>query len=204
MAAFPFCFADEPFDDFQRDERVLVVWSDSIDTIVPTCHDFEDRLIKLLWRSRRQTSGSHATSLSSRPASVNGECLIHRLCPSVVTRPEYMRPLKGRHLLKVKCSAISGVLYYAGVPFDFQSVHSTTFTLRLLGTIPLSRFALNPPSTYLAFLTVAFALVFVSQQPTGIFPWRATSNHSPYFLSPVLTVHSRLPQSLSRATQPNT
>ncbi|KAM5542549.1 hypothetical protein V8D89_004008 [Ganoderma adspersum] len=54
---------------FIRDERVLVVWSDSIDTIVPTCHDFEDRLIKLLWRSRGAIS--HATSLSSRPASVN-------------------------------------------------------------------------------------------------------------------------------------
>ena len=84
VTTFYFCLTNKLLDDFQRDERVLVVWSDSIDTIVPTCHDFEDRLIKLLWRSRRQTSGSHATSLSSRPASVNGECLMHRLCPSVV------------------------------------------------------------------------------------------------------------------------
>ncbi|SJL15580.1 uncharacterized protein ARMOST_19081 [Armillaria ostoyae] len=37
---------------FIRDERVLVVFTSSLDTIVPTCKDFEDRLIKLLWRSR--------------------------------------------------------------------------------------------------------------------------------------------------------
>ncbi|PBK61701.1 hypothetical protein ARMSODRAFT_1025432 [Armillaria solidipes] len=37
---------------FIRDERVLVVFTSSVDTIIPTCKDFEDRLIKLLWRSR--------------------------------------------------------------------------------------------------------------------------------------------------------
>ncbi|KAH6904288.1 glycosyl transferase family group 2-domain-containing protein [Coprinopsis sp. MPI-PUGE-AT-0042] len=37
---------------FIRDERVMVVWSESIDRIVPLCQDFEERLIKLLWRSR--------------------------------------------------------------------------------------------------------------------------------------------------------
>ncbi|KAH9975273.1 glycosyl transferase family group 2-domain-containing protein [Lactifluus volemus] len=37
---------------FIRDERVLVVWADGPDTIIPTCNDFEDRLIKLLWRAR--------------------------------------------------------------------------------------------------------------------------------------------------------
>jgi hypothetical protein len=36
----------------QRDERVLVVWADGPDTIIPTCNDFEERLIKLLWRAR--------------------------------------------------------------------------------------------------------------------------------------------------------
>ncbi|TFK24102.1 hypothetical protein FA15DRAFT_593031 [Coprinopsis marcescibilis] len=37
---------------FIRDERVMVIWSESIDRIVPLCQDFEERLIKLLWRSR--------------------------------------------------------------------------------------------------------------------------------------------------------
>ncbi|EJD07746.1 uncharacterized protein FOMMEDRAFT_74790 [Fomitiporia mediterranea MF3/22] len=37
---------------FIRDERVMVIWSDDLDAIIPTCKDFEDRIIKLLWRSR--------------------------------------------------------------------------------------------------------------------------------------------------------
>ncbi|THH01974.1 hypothetical protein EW026_g833 [Hermanssonia centrifuga] len=56
---------------FIRDERVLIVWSDSIDTIIPTCHDFEERLIKLLWRSRPNAAGA-ATSSSSHPTSLAG------------------------------------------------------------------------------------------------------------------------------------
>jgi hypothetical protein len=43
----------------QRDERVLIVWSDDIDNIVPLCADFEEKLMKLVWRSRtRSTHGS--------------------------------------------------------------------------------------------------------------------------------------------------
>lgn len=55
----------------QRDERVLIVWSDSIDTIIPTCHDFEERLIKLLWRSRPNAHHAPASS-SSHPGSTTG------------------------------------------------------------------------------------------------------------------------------------
>ncbi|KAG6896311.1 hypothetical protein C0992_009139 [Termitomyces sp. T32_za158] len=36
---------------FIRDERVLVIWSDVLDRIVPIATDFEERLIKLLWRA---------------------------------------------------------------------------------------------------------------------------------------------------------
>ncbi|KAJ3771955.1 putative glycosyltransferase family 2 protein [Lentinula raphanica] len=46
-------FADkEQCAAFIRDERVLVVWSNSLDTIIPVCQDFDASLIKLLWRSR--------------------------------------------------------------------------------------------------------------------------------------------------------
>lgn len=48
----------------KRDERVLVVWSESIEHIVPACHDIEEKLIKLLWRSR-----------PARPASANASYL---------------------------------------------------------------------------------------------------------------------------------
>ncbi|KAI5117891.1 hypothetical protein M0805_001976 [Coniferiporia weirii] len=43
---------------FIRDERVMVIWSDDLDAIIPTCRDFEDRLIKLLWRSRPAPSSA--------------------------------------------------------------------------------------------------------------------------------------------------
>ncbi|TFY58219.1 hypothetical protein EVG20_g8236 [Dentipellis fragilis] len=46
-----------------RDERVLVVWADAIDTIIPICSDFEERLIRLLWRAR-PANASHPSSLS--------------------------------------------------------------------------------------------------------------------------------------------
>ncbi|KAI0764841.1 glycosyl transferase family group 2-domain-containing protein [Fomes fomentarius] len=65
---------------FIRDERTLVAWSDSIDTIIPICHDFEERLIKLLWRSRPGAfPGSHPTSSNSHLASVAGSLSGHSL-----------------------------------------------------------------------------------------------------------------------------
>jgi hypothetical protein len=63
----------------QRDERVLVVWADGPDTIIPTCNDFEERLIKLLWRAR---PGFGATpSASSHPASYADSASAHSLIP---------------------------------------------------------------------------------------------------------------------------
>ncbi|KAJ7472250.1 glycosyl transferase family group 2-domain-containing protein [Mycena galericulata] len=59
---------------FIRDERVLVVWSESLDAIIPTCQDFEDRLIKLLWRSR-PTGSSNVGSLA-------GSVLSHSSVPT--------------------------------------------------------------------------------------------------------------------------
>ncbi|KAF8201059.1 glycosyl transferase family group 2-domain-containing protein [Mycena galopus ATCC 62051] len=64
---------------FIRDERVLVVWSESLDAIIPTCHDFEDRLIKLLWRSRPNGP------LSSNPGSLAGSVFSHN--SSLPARP---------------------------------------------------------------------------------------------------------------------
>ncbi|PPQ88373.1 hypothetical protein CVT25_002119 [Psilocybe cyanescens] len=50
---------------FIRDEHVLVVWSDDLDTIVPLCSEFEEKLMKLVWRSRHATSPSIITSASN-------------------------------------------------------------------------------------------------------------------------------------------
>lgn len=42
----------------QRDERVLVVWSDSLHAIIPAYQDLEQRLIKILWHPRPRLDGS--------------------------------------------------------------------------------------------------------------------------------------------------
>ncbi|KAF8346389.1 glycosyl transferase family group 2-domain-containing protein [Amanita rubescens] len=57
---------------FIRDERVLIVWSDSLDLVVPQCKEFEEKLMKLIWRSRPATSassirGTNPSSLSPSP-----------------------------------------------------------------------------------------------------------------------------------------
>ncbi|KAL5532158.1 hypothetical protein ACEPAF_5722 [Sanghuangporus sanghuang] len=46
---------------FIRDERVMVIWSDDLDQIVPMSREFEDKLVKLLWRSR---PAAHSTPSS--------------------------------------------------------------------------------------------------------------------------------------------
>jgi len=58
---------------FIRDERVLVIWSDSLHNIVPVYQDLGQRLIKLLWHPRLGTPTGASTlgrdSLSRPPSS---------------------------------------------------------------------------------------------------------------------------------------
>lgn len=49
----------------QRDERVLVLWSNDLDGIIPQCRDFEARLIKLVWRARGLISAATSELSSS-------------------------------------------------------------------------------------------------------------------------------------------
>lgn len=49
----------------QRDERVLVVWAYDLDNIIPTCRDFEDKLIKLVWAQRAAFVGAPSPSASA-------------------------------------------------------------------------------------------------------------------------------------------
>ncbi|KAJ7758797.1 glycosyl transferase family group 2-domain-containing protein [Mycena maculata] len=55
---------------FLRDERVLIVWSDNIDNIVPLCSDFEEKLMKLVWRARMTNASASIISAGSVTASV--------------------------------------------------------------------------------------------------------------------------------------
>lgn len=59
---------------FIRDERVLIVWTDDLDTIVPQCKEFEEKLMKLVWRSRPTTVASSIvnTNTPSISASIVG------------------------------------------------------------------------------------------------------------------------------------
>jgi hypothetical protein len=52
---------------------VLIVWSDSLEAIIPTCADFDSRLIKLLWRARPQsTSATNTPCNSTIPPTIEG------------------------------------------------------------------------------------------------------------------------------------
>ncbi|KAI0313170.1 glycosyl transferase family group 2-domain-containing protein, partial [Amylostereum chailletii] len=64
---------------FVRDERVLIVWTEDPANIIPTVNDFEERLIRLLWRS---TSRPAVASLSSsHPVSYADSASGHSLVP---------------------------------------------------------------------------------------------------------------------------
>ncbi|KAG6885801.1 hypothetical protein C0993_009561 [Termitomyces sp. T159_Od127] len=50
---------------FIRDERVLIVWSDDLDYIVPLCSEFEEKIMKLVWRTRTNPTSILTTSSAS-------------------------------------------------------------------------------------------------------------------------------------------
>ncbi|KAJ7678776.1 glycosyl transferase family group 2-domain-containing protein [Mycena rosella] len=55
---------------FIRDERVLIVWSDDLDHIVPLCSDFEEKLVKFVWRARTNAGSSSVLTAGSDILSV--------------------------------------------------------------------------------------------------------------------------------------
>ncbi|ESK90098.1 glycosyltransferase family 2 protein [Moniliophthora roreri MCA 2997] len=61
---------------FIRDERVLVMWSDSLHAIVPAYQDLEQRLIKLLWRGRTTAASPSLTAPSSTVGSTSGHAVL--------------------------------------------------------------------------------------------------------------------------------
>jgi cellulose synthase/poly-beta-1,6-N-acetylglucosamine synthase-like glycosyltransferase len=78
MLHLPLVADKEQSAAFIRDERVLVVWSNDLASIIPICQDFDDRLIRSLWRSRptgmfsTATSSLHTQSSFIGPGSVSG------------------------------------------------------------------------------------------------------------------------------------
>lgn len=76
----------------QRDERVLIVWADELDRIVPLCAEFEEKIMKLVWRSRpsvssvpsvlTSTTNSIAPSTTASDVNLNEKTVI---TPTVIT-----------------------------------------------------------------------------------------------------------------------
>lgn len=51
---------------------MLVVWAYNLDNIIPTCRDFEDKLMKLVWNQRSAfTSAAQSTVASNAGSDVN-------------------------------------------------------------------------------------------------------------------------------------
>ncbi|KAF9039188.1 glycosyl transferase family group 2-domain-containing protein [Panaeolus papilionaceus] len=58
---------------FIRDEHVLIVWSDDVDQIVPLCREFDEKMMKLVWRSRHSHAASViTTATTSSVPSITG------------------------------------------------------------------------------------------------------------------------------------
>lgn len=77
MWSLPRTCPTQPFIIFsqalQRDERVMVVWSDNLDSIIPLCRDFEAKLMKLVWKARRTIGSSiFGSAATSTVASTTG------------------------------------------------------------------------------------------------------------------------------------
>ncbi|KIK67728.1 hypothetical protein GYMLUDRAFT_36478 [Collybiopsis luxurians FD-317 M1] len=66
MLHLPLVADKEQSAAFIRDERVLVVWSNDLGNIIPIVQDFDDRLIRLLWRSRPAPGTGTSSSLRTQ------------------------------------------------------------------------------------------------------------------------------------------
>ena len=96
----PLFFHSFMFPIMQRDERVLVVWSDNLDTIIPLCRELKKRLIR-----HTVTSLSAGPSTSATPAltpAVNqesgielNEMIQHERTSTEATEPPNVEPNLG-------------------------------------------------------------------------------------------------------------
>ncbi|KAG9312748.1 glycosyl transferase family group 2-domain-containing protein [Chiua virens] len=86
---------------FLRDERVLVLWSDDLDGIIPLCRDFETRLIKLVWRARGTVSVPPSELSSSNPSDDDLAEKAKEAPQTVVARDKPERTGNGKSLWKM-------------------------------------------------------------------------------------------------------
>jgi hypothetical protein len=56
---------------FQRDEGTLIIWDEELDNIIELCKDFEEKMMKYIWRSKsKPASLAPGTPTASRPSSL--------------------------------------------------------------------------------------------------------------------------------------
>ncbi|TFK84669.1 hypothetical protein K466DRAFT_601808 [Polyporus arcularius HHB13444] len=86
---------------FVRDERVMVVWTYDLDSIIPTCRDFEEKLIKLVW-TRRSAFASLASSAAASTMAASDVNLTEKPSPAatekagIVLAPKELKEPKKR------------------------------------------------------------------------------------------------------------
>ena len=69
----------------QRDERVMVIWTDDFDTIVPLTREFEEKLIKLVWQNRAAFSAPSSTVQT--PADTSSDIRLNEKAESSAPEP---------------------------------------------------------------------------------------------------------------------
>ncbi|KAF8891407.1 glycosyl transferase family group 2-domain-containing protein [Infundibulicybe gibba] len=84
---------------FIRDERSLVLWSYSLENIMPLCKDFEEKLIKHIWRTRniaRKSVSSQPTTASPSVSNSQAELNEKPASEPEIAAPETSKPPPSR------------------------------------------------------------------------------------------------------------
>lgn len=84
----------------------MVVWTYDLDSIIPTCRDFEDKLIKLVWTRR---SAFTSVASSAAPSTFGSDVNLNEKARAVVTEKEAVVPApKERAAPKKRSCALFG------------------------------------------------------------------------------------------------
>ncbi|KAF9450256.1 hypothetical protein P691DRAFT_665693 [Macrolepiota fuliginosa MF-IS2] len=74
---------------FIRDERSLVLWSYSLETMIPLCKEFEEKLIKHIWDTRAKgRKPTSSISPSMNPSIINSEAPLNEKAPETAEAKE--------------------------------------------------------------------------------------------------------------------
>ncbi|KAG6876941.1 hypothetical protein C0993_011855 [Termitomyces sp. T159_Od127] len=87
---------------FIRDEGCLILWSYALESMIPLCKDFDEKLIKHIWRTRNVARKSAppsiviSTAAETSAASSGSEIALNEKTPEVKDKPEEKAPAPAR------------------------------------------------------------------------------------------------------------